>query len=456
VPLEYLNHNYLIKVVAKDSLGNLSSTTSAKTFTVVGDSLAKSSAAGWSLISAPLIPNDSSVANIFGVNSYLWAYTQTTGYTQPSKMALGNGYWLGVTTIKNWFVKGTACEADSSVQNLQLGYILIGNNFVRDVSKNNLYFLKSGTYYDFSSAVTAGLISNTMYGYSILGYSAIDTMSLFGGYWLGVMQSGVQLIQKPNVSYVVPLAKQMKTFAMNWDLPISVSTTTLADNIAAIGIRPTSSVDFDPLYDAPRPPRNPGSRYLEMYFSNSGGSYPAVLGSKYARDYRGSDNPQWSFTVESSEQGTVTIQWDPNVLKQLGGNVKLALTDQSTSSSINMGTLSSYSFDYSGARVFTIASTITGVDENGENKPTSYALKQNYPNPFNPSTQIEFSIPQQSFVTLKVYDMLGKEVATLVNGEREPGSYTTTWNAQGCPSGVYFYRLTAGSYTMTRKLLLLR
>ncbi|GEM_PF-1893356 len=456
VPSEYLNHNYSIKIVSRDSLGNLSTTRSAKTFTVVGDSLAKSNAAGWTLISLPLTPYDSSVVNMFGLTSYFWTYTQATGYTQPSKMALGNGYWLGLTALKNWYVKGTASEMDSSVQDLQLGYNIIGNNFVRNVSKNNFFFLKSGSYYDFNSAIAGGLISNTLYGYASSAYSSIDTMSLFGGYWIGVLQSGVQLIQKPNYSIVIPLAKQMKIFALNWDLPISVKTASLADNIATIGIRAATTVDFDPLYDAPRPPRNPGNKYLEMYFSNSGGNYPAVLGSKYARDYRGSDNPQWSFTVESSEQGTVTIQWDPNMLKQLGGNVRLALIDQSISSSINMETQSNYSFDYSGARVFTIASTITGVDENSENKPTSYALKQNYPNPFNPSTQIEYSLPQHSFVILKVYDMLGKELATLVNGDRETGNYSLTWSAQNCPSGVYFYRLTAGSYTMTKKLLLLR
>jgi hypothetical protein len=88
--------------------------------------------------------------------------------------------------------------------------------------------------------------------------------------------------------------------------------------------------------------------------------------------------------------------------------------------------------------------------------PSSFAIEQNYPNPFNPLTQIEFSIPQSSHVTLKVYDVLGKEIATLVNSEKEIGTYTTTWNAQNCPSGVYFYRLTAGSYTLTKKLLLMR
>jgi hypothetical protein len=98
----------------------------------------------------------------------------------------------------------------------------------------------------------------------------------------------------------------------------------------------------------------------------------------------------------------------------------------------------------------------TNIIGNNNDIPTEYSLNQNYPNPFNPSTQIEFSIPQNSHITLKVFNVLGKEVATLINGERETGSYSLTWNAQNCPSGVYFYRLTAGSYTMTKKLVLMR
>ena len=88
--------------------------------------------------------------------------------------------------------------------------------------------------------------------------------------------------------------------------------------------------------------------------------------------------------------------------------------------------------------------------------PTVFELSQNYPNPFNPSTQINYSLPQSGMVTLSVYNLLGQEVAGLVNEQKEAGTYITTWNAQNCPSGIYFYRLTAGSNTMTRKLLLLR
>ncbi len=99
---------------------------------------------------------------------------------------------------------------------------------------------------------------------------------------------------------------------------------------------------------------------------------------------------------------------------------------------------------------------VTSVQNKLNKTPTSYSLYQNYPNPFNPSTQIAFSIPQSSYVTLKVYNLIGKEVATLVNSKKEIGTYTITWHARECASGIYFYRLVVGSYTITKKLVLLK
>ena len=88
--------------------------------------------------------------------------------------------------------------------------------------------------------------------------------------------------------------------------------------------------------------------------------------------------------------------------------------------------------------------------------PSGFTLNQNYPNPFNPSTQIQFSVPEAGFVTLKVYDMLGREVATLVNQELTPSSYSINWNAANVASGVYLYKLDAGNYSVTKKMVLMK
>lgn len=88
--------------------------------------------------------------------------------------------------------------------------------------------------------------------------------------------------------------------------------------------------------------------------------------------------------------------------------------------------------------------------------PADYQLDQNYPNPFNPSTTIAFSIRDAGFVSLKAFDILGREVATLVNEAKQPGTYEVMFNAEGMASGVYFYRLQAGEFVQTRRMMLMR
>ena len=88
--------------------------------------------------------------------------------------------------------------------------------------------------------------------------------------------------------------------------------------------------------------------------------------------------------------------------------------------------------------------------------PSKFSLSQNYPNPFNPSTYIEFAVPSQQFVTLKIYDVLGRVVATLVNERKEAGRYSVQWNASGSSSGVYFCMMRAGTFVRTNKMLLVR
>jgi hypothetical protein len=88
--------------------------------------------------------------------------------------------------------------------------------------------------------------------------------------------------------------------------------------------------------------------------------------------------------------------------------------------------------------------------------PISFSLDQNYPNPFNPTTEIHYQLPENSFVTLKVYDILGREVATLINERQNVGNYSVTFNAGHLSSGVYLYRLQAGAYSNTKKLLLVK
>ena len=98
----------------------------------------------------------------------------------------------------------------------------------------------------------------------------------------------------------------------------------------------------------------------------------------------------------------------------------------------------------------------TDITEIDNAVPTEFALEQNYPNPFNPSTSIRFSLPLANQVQLKVYNMLGQEVATLLNEFKNAGSYEVSFDAANLPSGVYVYAITAGSFSAVKKMMLLK
>jgi photosystem II stability/assembly factor-like uncharacterized protein len=103
-----------------------------------------------------------------------------------------------------------------------------------------------------------------------------------------------------------------------------------------------------------------------------------------------------------------------------------------------------------------IAEMLTDVEDQRNEIPFHFLLEQNYPNPFNPSTKIKYSVPQSSNVIIKVFDILGNEIETLVNEEKPVGTYEITWYTATLPSGIYFYKLQAGSFVETKKMILLK
>ena len=111
----------------------------------------------------------------------------------------------------------------------------------------------------------------------------------------------------------------------------------------------------------------------------------------------------------------------------------------------------------SNTTLFRINSSLTAVKKrNTGNVPDGFSLSQNYPNPFNPTTTIKYSIPTSSFVSIKVYDVLGNEITTLVNQEKNVGNYTVTFDATKFSSGVYFYRMQVGKFVEAKKLILVK
>jgi hypothetical protein len=155
------------------------------------------------------------------------------------------------------------------------------------------------------------------------------------------------------------------------------------------------------------------------------------------------DNGTTWITIENSTSNTGTYSWT------------VTAQDSSDECLIRISDVDSTSFNDVSDGVFTI-DIISDIEDLNQGIPTEFQLVQNYPNPFNPSTTIRYSIPQSSNVVIKVFDILGNEIETLVNEEKSTGTYEITWYAENLPSGVYFYRLQASNFVEIKKMLLLR
>jgi hypothetical protein len=172
-------------------------------------------------------------------------------------------------------------------------------------------------------------------------------------------------------------------------------------------------------------------------------SYPGYLYDIYAQRVDTSGNILWA--TNGTPVSTATNgQAFPKILPIDGGGAIVTWADLRGGANYDIY-----------AQRLNANGTITDV-RTSASMPDKFGLYQNYPNPFNPSTTINYQLPMHSHVTLKIFDVLGREVATLVDGVQEPGYRSVSFNANGLPSGVYYYRLQAGTYIETKKLLLLR
>ncbi len=144
-----------------------------------------------------------------------------------------------------------------------------------------------------------------------------------------------------------------------------------------------------------------------------------------------------------------------------GGNTWVELNDGLENLSINVFAISDSEpkVIYAGtARGVWSRAVITSVESFDVVKgiPSKFKLKQNYPNPFNPTTIISYELPKSSFVRLSIYDIIGRLVNTIVNEQKNAGSYTVKWNADNISSGIYFYRIDAGEFSSVKKCLVVK
>ncbi len=185
--------------------------------------------------------------------------------------------------------------------------------------------------------------------------------------------------------------------------------------------------------------------------------------SSFSQDYDGNGNAE---SVQKEVQGLLTqlrmalppagqdsIDW---AAIQTAADTNLSKAYYNWQVIDHDGSLGIHNPQYAVSVLQASLNLITGVKQENNLVPTDFALEQNYPNPFNPVTTITFSLPEAANVTLKVYDAVGNEIATLHQGQLAAGTFSTRWVAAGEASGIYFYKLTSDKFNMTKKMILMK
>ncbi|MCX6122767.1 MAG: T9SS type A sorting domain-containing protein [Ignavibacteriales bacterium] len=287
--------------------------------------------------------------------------------------------------------------------------------------------------------------------YATTSNKGIMVSSDFGSTWnsldqsLDTMRFWLSIFPAKNVIYSASVNWSSNGYFFNGDIyRISFNGLTKIEKIASLGeyINTMISVDDHTFYAA----CDTGG----VYFSQDTGKTWSNLGlgGAYSLYFDGSN------IIAGTSRGCYTLPVNGNSLHKQSTSWNLMFSG-AVRGIIALKDRSLYAGGTSG-RIFKGTLIPTNISSERDLMPQSYSLLQNYPNPFNPSTTISFNLPCKSFVSLKIFDLIGREVATVVSEELSAGRYAKQWIATGMPSGVYFYRLQTGSFTETKKLVLLR
>jgi len=328
-----------------------------------------------------------------------------------------------------------------------------GHNFIGSPFNFNLHASKL--------SISGAPVTLRRYGSS--GWVTVDSLIRWEGYYIG-NQTQQTLLINPSVSSSAAASPANRIYESEWRLQISARCGVANDLENFAGVAHAGENGWDE-YDLVEPP--PIGEYVSLYFSHP--EWQKVL-SRYSDDVRSSndENQRWDFVVESALAGeTVDLYFDN--IQKLDGEMSVFLVDGDLDYKQNLRERATYQFQSRGLEhpkkltlVVGKQEYIADATEGFGGVPEDYVLYQNFPNPFNPETAIRFGLPEKSAVTLKIFDLNGREVMALVENERlEAGPHQRYWDGRdvvGRPvaSGIYFYQLIAASFSRTMKMALVK
>ncbi len=370
---------------------------------------------GWNLVSLPLQVQDYSVSTLYpSATSSAYAYDH--GYVTTNTMDNCGGYWLKVDSTKSQIITGEKlCNISCT---LRQGWNIIGS---------------SSLPVDVTSIFTepAGAISSQFFGYDN-GYFSEATLQPAKGYWVKASQDA-KMILKQGFANKTTLLSNLEPDAKHRLLTFTV-TDAVGNKQKLFVTKFQNTLDKQMNYELPPPPPE-GS--LDVRFASQ----------KFVEVVSGGKEELLAINISSSAY-PITISWETTA--KLDGSASLVIENKE----INVKAHSSSRINQPQGKILLKLNVSSGI-------PKEYALHQAYPNPFNPSTTIAFDLPKDAMVTLKVYDVLGREVAELLNNQQyEAGQHEVLFNANNFASGLYFYRISAqhegNTFTDLKKMILLK
>jgi len=355
--------------------------------------------AGWNITSVPLVAENMNVSSLFP-NAILPAYSYNNGYVSATSFTNGKGYWLKNDSYDNVAISGT--KVTPSLINVNSSWNIIGP-FEVNIPVNKIISNPSGN------------VLSQYFGYNN-GYFAADTLKSGKGYWVKTSIAGT-------------LMKDTNNLMDNPASPDSINNWARFefkdDNNNAAILYLAGQNEIRQSYELPPVP--PSGIYDVRFASDK---FVESFGQNHIIKLNSASRP-------------VRIK-----ALNLNGN-KFRLVDGLTGNLFNM--------ELTEGNEIVLNENIDNLVLIEENLiPKRYDLSQNYPNPFNPSTTIKYQIPNSGKVTLTLYNVLGREIKTILNSYQNAGQYEIKFDASGLPSGVYFYKLTSGLFSDLKKLILVK
>ncbi len=454
----------LIKIEAQDWAGNSGETIMSSPFTIASGYMESSFNVGWHLTSIPLIPPSTAIADIYGDDVtgayFVYDYSQAGGYGLVQNVDHGYGYWLALENSALIDVTGLTAVNPVTIP-LSLNWNMVGCAMAAPVSRDDLLFTDGITTHTFVNAVTTGWISAAFYSFNngTGSYMTATTLTPWEGYWLQALVENLDMITNP--PYDHGTSKEYSIVDQgdedDWQIGILVEQGAIQNRLTRLGVKPDATNGFDSLYDLPVPPIAPSGDYVRITFEHP--EWSAPVGDSFCNDYRSPVEPEsvelWQGMLEASQPGEVCIEF-PDILENLPDEYEAFAIIQGIDYDLLATQLISIDYEEPVEFIITVSNQNSGIMPNQPDAPGEFRLTGIHPNPFNPLTTISYQLATYSFTSLTVYNTFGRQVAVLVNGWRDAGTYELTFNGSWLASGIYVICLKAEGNSITRKIVLMK